>query len=493
MRELTPETSYGFAVIDFARDILGEPLLPWQAWLVIHMGELLEDGTPRFRTLLILVARQNGKTHLLKVLALYWLFVEMLSLIVGISTKVEYAKESWKKAVQMAQTVPALAEEMPKKGGVRLANGDELLETAAGCRYKIAAASRTGGRSLTIDRLIIDEIREHQSWEAWDAAEPATSAVPWAQVICISNMGDDKSVVLNDLHANGLKTLDPASLDPEDEYDESLGMFEWSAVEGAELMDRFGWASANPALGYMITEKTMRSAAVRAKNGDPRAEAGFRTERLCQRVRSLDAAIDPEKWNDCIDISETLAQMCKRLRAKPSLCVDVSIDGLHSTIAGAVMGKDGKVRVEVVWAAQGPDATQQMVDKLPDIIKAVRPRAVGWFPNGPAAGASAGIVGGRAAAVATSVGAKLEQIKMDTAAVCMGMAEQVRGVKIMHGNEDLLNAHVLSVSRLKSTNDSWKFSRKGGGHSDAAYAGAGAIHLARTGRGNPKALIATSK
>src|SRR5689334_19115868 len=81
LRPLTPGTSYGFAVIDFARDVLGTPLDPWQQWVVIHAGELLEDGRPRFRTVLLLVARQQGKTTLLKVLSLFWLYVECHPLI----------------------------------------------------------------------------------------------------------------------------------------------------------------------------------------------------------------------------------------------------------------------------------------------------------------------------------------------------------------------------------------------------------------------------
>jgi phage terminase large subunit-like protein len=65
---------------------------------VIHAGELLPDGRPRFRTVLVLVARQNGKTHALKVLGLYWQFVEMWPLILGMSTNLDYAREAWEKA-----------------------------------------------------------------------------------------------------------------------------------------------------------------------------------------------------------------------------------------------------------------------------------------------------------------------------------------------------------------------------------------------------------
>ena len=59
LRELTPATSLGFAADKFASDVLGIDLLPWQRWLLIHALELLEDGRPRFRTVLLLVARRR--------------------------------------------------------------------------------------------------------------------------------------------------------------------------------------------------------------------------------------------------------------------------------------------------------------------------------------------------------------------------------------------------------------------------------------------------
>ncbi|GAA4568706.1 hypothetical protein GCM10023193_50810 [Planotetraspora kaengkrachanensis] len=41
---LTPKTSLGFSCVDFARDVLGIELLPWQRWLLIHALELRPDG-----------------------------------------------------------------------------------------------------------------------------------------------------------------------------------------------------------------------------------------------------------------------------------------------------------------------------------------------------------------------------------------------------------------------------------------------------------------
>ncbi|HMG63642.1 MAG TPA: LAGLIDADG family homing endonuclease, partial [Streptosporangiaceae bacterium] len=60
LRPLTRLTTRGYEVIDFA-EMIGMPLQPWQQFAVIHALELNPDGTYRFRTVLIIVARQNGK------------------------------------------------------------------------------------------------------------------------------------------------------------------------------------------------------------------------------------------------------------------------------------------------------------------------------------------------------------------------------------------------------------------------------------------------
>lgn len=65
LRELTPETSLGFAAIQYAKEILHKSLYPWQEWALIHaleiIGSLDGEWKFRFRTLLFLISRQNGK------------------------------------------------------------------------------------------------------------------------------------------------------------------------------------------------------------------------------------------------------------------------------------------------------------------------------------------------------------------------------------------------------------------------------------------------
>jgi hypothetical protein len=459
---LTRKTSYGFDVDDFARDVLGRPLDPWQRWLVIHAGEI-RRGRPRFRQVLVLVARQNGKTELLVILSLYWLYVERVRMVLGTSTNLAYAHESWDKAVTLAESTPALAAEIPPNG-VRRANGEQALSTVWGGRYKIAASNRRGGRSLTIDRLVMDELREHDSWDAYNAAVPATNAVADAQVWMISNQGDDRSEVLNTLRDQAIEGLD-----------DRLGVFEWSSPEGMEATDPEALAMANPNLGRRIDLDALMGDAKRAQAKGGMQLASFLTEVHCRRVPLLDPAIDMEAWAACRDDVGLDA-----LRDRVALCVDVSLDEMHATIyAAAVDGE--RVRVDAVMAWDGRNAVRDMTMQLPAIVERVKPRKLGWFPYGPAAVATAALTNRPGW---PPPGVEVEAIRNNITAVCMGFAEQVRSGALSHTGDPLLEAHLRAAEKL-THGDGWRFGRRGAGAIDAAYAVAGAVHLARTMADDP--------
>ena len=45
LRELTPDTSLGFAAIEFATEVCNIELFPWQRWLLVHALELAPGVT----------------------------------------------------------------------------------------------------------------------------------------------------------------------------------------------------------------------------------------------------------------------------------------------------------------------------------------------------------------------------------------------------------------------------------------------------------------
>lgn len=453
----------------FAADVLGVPLDPWERWLAIHGGELLPDGRPRFRKLLCIVARQNGKTHLLVCLSLYWLFVEMVSLVLGTSTNLDMAVESWNKAVQFVEDNPVLSKRIPKNG-VRRAIGQNTLTTSKACRYKVAASNRKGGRSLTIKRLILDELREHQSWDAWNASYLATNAVPDAQTWAISNQGDDTAVVMASLRAELVD--EDGELRALEDVDRRSGIFEWSAAKGSDAEDPLALAAANPNLNRHTDRgpflDDLLAEARRAKRNGGEELAAFLTEILCLHVPALDPAVDKGRWSDCLEPGDLAGAQ------NVALVLDVSLDEKHVTLVAAAPLADGRVRGKAVKAWSGPMCTAEALRDLPSIAGVIRSRKFGWLPNGPAASLAASLRGDWAPA-----GCEVEEIKGELAAVCMGLAEQVRTGQFVHSGDEILTAHVTEAQKLRQ-GDRWVFGRRGSGHCDGAYALAAAVWLART-------------
>lgn len=397
LRPLTPETSLGFSVIEFA-EILGVELLPWQRWLLIHALELREDGTLRFRHVVVLVARQNGKSTVSVVLALWWLFVCGVRLVLGTAQDLDTAEEVWGAAVDLAEENAELAEMVRR---VVRVNGKKSLDLVTGERYKVKAANRKAGRGLSGDRVILDELREHESWDSWAAITKTTRARADAQIWCFSNAGDARSIVLAYLRKTAHRALgDPDGICRDDEapmsgptqYDvdsfgdddlddvdvvdmqvdeDDLGLFEWSAHPNAGIWDRGGWAQSNPALGYLITERTMASEA-----REP--ERVFRPESLCQWLDSIaDGPFPPGSWeqgtNAVIvdpDGTQSLAPG-DRIVGPVVACVDQSHDRSQTWIAFGGRRPDGQAQVEVVAGRHGTEWVRDWLLERSDRVTAV--------------------------------------------------------------------------------------------------------------------------
>lgn len=459
LRTLRRETSLGYEAADFAQKVIGVPFLAWQRWLAIHALELNPDGSFRFRVVVVLVARQNGKSDAKRTISLWRLYLDGARLVLGVAQDVGLAREQWNMCLDTIHAAPDLA---PELGQVRRVNGDEwfrLAETRpiedddddewfrlnGGGRYKIAASNRRAGRGLSIDELTFDELRTQTSWDAWSSLSKTTMARPRAQIWAMSNAGDDQSIVLNQLRDAALSGRDP-----------SVGLFEWSAEDGCELDDPRAWQQANPALGYLISEAAVRT----AMTTDP--PAVFRTEVLCQKVDQLDGAIDLTAWRNCADPAGTLHGHRDRIAAG----IDVAPDGQHVTLAVAARITD-RIRIEIAGAWSSTDIARAAIPHLLDRIK---PIALAWYPAGPAA-ALAPVLRGRRNSLDLTGGKVAE--------ACQGLADLTRALRIVHNADPLLDAHI-SAARKQTSGDGWRFTRHTEGHVDAAFAAAAAVYAALT-------------
>lgn len=355
LRELTPETSNGFAAIEFARDILDIDLYPWQQWMLIHALELNQSGAYRFRTVLLLVARQNGKSLLMLVLALWRMYADGSPLVIGTAQNLDIAEKQWTEAYEVAQSIPELEEMIAH---VDKTNGKKALRLTTGEQYKVTAASRRGGRGLSSDLVLMDELREHQSWDAWGAVTKTTMARKMAQVWAASNAGDSASIVLRYLRSRGHEALnfpdgrvgfdETKSTAPDDgtERNDTLGLFEYSAAPHRTKYDRDGWAEANPSLGYSDLSEDIIAAAI-----DTDVEWVANPEVLCRWVTTTGTGPFPEQaW------ARTAVATVERDTARPvAHCIDVSHDRTMAYIAVAFWDTEGRRRVEIAARRAGTE------------------------------------------------------------------------------------------------------------------------------------------
>jgi hypothetical protein len=443
LRQINRNTSYGYDVIDFA-EAIGQPLHPWQQWAVKRGMEINRDGTYRFRILLIMVARQNGKSHLVRMMTLWrMLFDQDCKLVLGTAQDLAQASNQWKLTLRMIQQVPSLARRLDYH---RHVNGQEAFGLTNGSEYMVRSASPDAGRGFSVDGLILDELRTHRDRKAWSALYYTTTARPNPLTICVSNAGDENSVVLNQLRDAALSGRD-----------ETIGLFEWSAPEGCDMWDVQGWRHANPLLGYRISEASLRTSATADKPED------FRTEALCQYVPQLDGAIDLTQWDACADPGGTLDAHRRQIVA----CFDVAPDSGHCTLAIAAAPGDGVVRVEITSAW---DSTEQARAQLGPLLDQIKPVAIAWYPTGP---------GGALHSILRRRQGSTELTGNKVAEVCQELADLVKAHRVIHPGDILLDTQVRGACRQRS-GDTWRFGRTGQADVDAVYAVAGAASLALT-------------
>ena len=128
-------------IIELAERI-NMPLMDWQKWVLTDMMRVDDKGNFKRKTVGLLVARQNGKTHLARMRIIWGLLNGQR--IVAMSSNRNMALDNFREVAYIIETNDFLAEQLAHKP--RLANGQEMITFKNGGRYEIVAATRDGSR-----------------------------------------------------------------------------------------------------------------------------------------------------------------------------------------------------------------------------------------------------------------------------------------------------------------------------------------------------------
>jgi hypothetical protein len=416
----------------------------------------------------VICARQNMKTALLQAAVLGDLFITDARLVIWTAHLFDTAQEAFRDLDALIGSNDDLSRRVRK---VSRANGDEGFELKSGARLKFKARSKTGGRGLTGDVVILDEAFALGASEM-GALLPTLSARPNPQVRYASSAGLETSGILRGIRDRGRAGDDP-----------SLAYVEWCApekscattdcshalgVHGCALDDPEMWRLANPAMDRRITRDHIASER-RALSLEPEE---FARERLgwWSDPGGADLAYPYNEWSK---LAEPASQMTDDY---PVFFIDTNPIRSRTAIAVAGLRDDKLHHVEVV---QFSDRTGWVASRCADLAEKFPNATFGWLKDGAAASLAAEFER-----------AGVEVHPMDSrgyVAACGSMYDAVVNRSFRHIGQEQLDDAVVNAKK-RQLEGAWALARKGGDISPlVAAVCARHMHAAR-GEAAPVAL-----
>ena len=327
-------------VLDMVERLKMDKLMPYQEFVLKDMLAVDKKNQYRRKTCLLLISRQNGKSHLGRVRIIWGMFYGGEKKLIIMSANRATSLMLFREIAWIIESTPEL-KAMTK--AIRYANGGERIELLNGATLDVISDNSSSPRGRTADFLWIDEIREI-SEDGYKAAVPVTRARANAQTFLTSNAGDHFSSVLNGL-VERAKDYPP----------ETFGYYEYSAPQYCkiDITSDYFWKSAvapsNPALGWIITRESIEEAIAT----NPIEQT--RTETLCQWIDSLQS---PWPHGVLEETSDNTLEMA--VGAYTVFAFDVSPSRRNGSLVAGQLLPDGRIGIGILETY----SSQMAIDEL---------------------------------------------------------------------------------------------------------------------------------
>lgn len=445
----------GDEIAELAESI-GLPLLPWQDFVIRDMTTVDENNMFIRRSNLCLTSRQQGKTHLARMMMLGHMFLFDSPNVLIMSSNRSMALDTFR---QVAYAIEGSSELSKQVRQIRYANGTESIELKNGHRLDVVAATRDGSRGRSASFLYIDEIREI-SEEGFRAATPTTRAKVNSQSLYTSNAGDAFSTVLNDLRERAM------SFPPE-----TFGFYEYSAPQFCSITDRDGWAYSNPALGYLFDESVLAEAV------STQTIETTKTEMLCQWISSTQSPWPHMAVEDAADSNLKLS-----VGPLTIFAFDVSPSRRDGSLCMGQVLEDGRIGVAVLEIFHSDVSIDELfvANAIAKWAKVYFPRMVCYDKYTTASIAKRLEANG--IQITDISGQKGYQASGD-------LYEALANKRLVHSGQDELVAHMANCA-AKESDSSWRIiRRKSAGPVDIAINLSFIVHILTQPMGEAKVYV----
>ena len=325
----------------------------WQVELLRRVTELLPSGELRWRSCVISMSRQNGKSEIVGALGIWALLRKPGAYSVGVASTAEQARLVYDRVQRVIASNPALERRMSKLTETR------GIKTLDGSRYEIKASNANTLQGIPVSVGIVDEVHLVDA-KVWDALASGTGARPDTLLVGISTAGDENSALLNRLYANADKAI-AGDL-------ERFGAWIWEASDAVvpddddELIGLL--MEANPALQSGRIDPKLLLDDVRALPKDDIIR--YRLNRFIQSGSKT--FIPADLWQKCErPFGASLPQ------GEFVFAIDRTPDWAHATVAVSVK-VDDVIHTELVASINKPSLEQllyvcgQLMDHNPRAI-----------------------------------------------------------------------------------------------------------------------------
>ena len=432
--------SLGPLVSDLA-DHIGIPFMPWQRHVMDDALKVDANNNWIRTTTGILVARQSGKSHLVRMRVLAGLYLFGDAQAYGIAQNRRLSIDHLWKIVDMADSVAWMRKRIKR---ISRTNGSESIEVwchhypnecEGPCnrvrKFGVLAATADGARGASADFLWVDELREIQE-SVWSAAAPITRARPNPSTWVSSNAGDLTSTVLNDLRNRALANDNPR-----------LGWYEWSAEPGCRIDDVKAWQQANPALGHTVQIQSLQDSVARDHPDT------VRTELLCQWILALDSP-----WNmDEFDAGTDRTLVLDSSGVPTWAGLDLVFNRTEAFLVTA-QEVDGKLRVFLhQWKKDGPINDRELASDIATIARQYKIRQIAFDPN----------TGGFIAPLLQKAGIRMESTPWSSAyfaTLCDVTMSSMNAGRILHTGQVELRTHLAACARRPASDGGWRIARR---------------------------------
>lgn len=416
--------------------------MEWQKNVLNDALTIDEDGRWVRTTTGIIVARQQGKSHLVRMRSLAGLLFFNEAQQYYIAQNRRLSLDHLWKILDMVDSQTWLRRRIKKTSRT---NGSESIELwcehypkecpPGNCKrvrkLGVLAATADGARGASGDFLWVDELREI-SEQVWSAASPITRARPNASTWISSNAGDSTSTVLNDLRNRALANDNPR-----------LGWYEWSAPPGCKIDDPIAIAQANPALGHTVTWSALEDSIARDHPDT------VRTETLCQWVAALDSPFNLDAFD--AGTERTLVMDASGVPTYMGLDLTFNRNEAYLVTAQQV-GEHLNVFLHR-WEKDGPINERELASDLAVLARQYKAKHIAYDPN-------------TAAFIAPHLqraGIKMEATSWSSAyfaTLCDITMTAIDSGKIRHPGQVELRTHLAQSARRPASDGGWRIARR---------------------------------